>query len=115
MEFRSDSLDGTKMILSGELTIGRVLETREELLSRLWVHAATEIDLREATGIDPAFLQLLCSAHRTAVGLGRSLSVLGLRTPLLLQQLSDSGFVRHAGCTLDCRHSCIWVGAEGCP
>lgn len=115
MESRGNSPDGTKIILRGELNIERVLEVREKLLTSLQRHAATQIDVREASEIDPGFLQLLCSAHRTAAGLGKKLTVLGLGSSLLRQQLRESGFIRHTGCVLDCGQSCIWAGDERCP
>lgn len=101
------------MILSGELTIRRVAEFRDLLLAGIERSASTTVRIREAAEIDPAFLQLLCSAHRTAVGAGKRLSLEAGSSPLFRRQLEDAGFVRHTGCLHDCSGNCIWAAAQG--
>jgi anti-anti-sigma regulatory factor len=100
------------MVLSGELTIRRTAEIRELLLESIGRNASTTIRIRQADLVDPAFLQLLCSAHRTAVGAGKGLSLDAENASLFRQQLADAGFVRHTGCLHDCQGSCIWAAAE---
>ncbi|HEY7745033.1 MAG TPA: hypothetical protein VIA07_01760, partial [Desulfuromonadales bacterium] len=65
-----------------------------------------------AAEVDPAFLQLLCSAHRTAVAAGKCLSLDAGSSSTFQRQLEDAGFVRHIGCLLDCNNNCIWVATE---
>jgi hypothetical protein len=67
--------------------------------------------VRETDEVDLAFLQLLCSAHRTAVSAGKLLRLDAGSSPLFLRQLAAAGFVRHSGCMLDCGNSCLWVAA----
>lgn len=101
-----------EIVLSGELTIRRVTEVREKLLVSIERNALTTIRINESAEVDPAFLQLLCSAHRTAVDAGKCLSLDAGSSPLFRRQLEDAGFVRHTGCQLDCSSSCIWVATE---
>jgi ABC-type transporter Mla MlaB component len=101
-----------EMVLGGELTIRRVAEIREMLLESIGRNASTAVRIRQAAAVDPAFLQLLCSAHRTAVGAGKCLSLEAESSSLFRQQLADAGFVRHTGCLHDCQGSCIWAAAE---
>lgn len=100
-----------EMALSGELTIRRATEIREMLLASIGQNDSTVIRIGEAAEVDPAFLQLLCSAHRTAVKAGKCLSLEAGSSPLFRQQLEDAGFVRHTGCLHDCHSDCIWAAA----
>lgn len=95
----------------GELTIARVAELKEELSKALENSDRLLVDLSEATEIDSACLQLLCSAHRTAVRQGKEMSLRG--TEALAPILREAGFVRHIGCALDCNQSCIWAVPDG--
>jgi ABC-type transporter Mla MlaB component len=101
-----------ELLLSGELTIRRAIEIREMLLTLVGQNASMVIRIDEAAEVDPAFLQLLCSAHRTAASAGKCLSLDTGGSPALLRQLADAGFVRHIGCPFDCDNNCIWVAAE---
>jgi len=103
-----------EIVLSGEHNINQVGELREVLLRTIEVQQCTEVRLREIVEVDAAFLQLLCSAHRSAVESGKELRLQIEASPLFRQQLRDCGFIRHIGCRLDCNGSCIWVLAGEC-
>jgi len=101
-----------EVVLGGELTIRRAHEIREMLLALVGQNTSMVIRVDEAAEVDPAFLQLLCSAHRTAVGAGKRLSLDAGNSSTFQRQLADAGFVRHIGCLLDCNNNCIWVATE---
>jgi ABC-type transporter Mla MlaB component len=101
-----------EVVLSGELTIRRVAEIRKMLLTLVEQNASMVIRIDETVEVDPASLQLLCSAHRTATSAGKCLSLDTGSSAALLRQLADAGFVRHIGCRFDCNNDCIWVAAE---
>jgi ABC-type transporter Mla MlaB component len=101
-----------ELLLSGELTIRRATEIREMLLTFVGQNASMVIRVDETAEVDPAFLQLLCSAHRTAVSAGKCLSLDAGNSSTFQRQLEDAGFVRHIGCLLDCNNNCIWVATE---
>ncbi|HXV20444.1 MAG TPA: STAS domain-containing protein [Desulfuromonadales bacterium] len=101
-----------ELLLSGELTIRRATEIREMLLTLVGQNASMVIRVDEAAEVDPAFLQLLCSAHRTAASVGKRLSLDTGSSSTLLRQLEDAGLFRHIGCQFDCNNNCIWVAAE---
>jgi len=112
MPMQIDCRKQGEVVLSGELTIRRVAEIRKMLLTLVEQNASIAIRVNEAAEVDPAFLQLLCSAHRTAASAGKWLSLDTGSSPALLRQLADAGFVRHIGCQFDCNNNCIWVAAE---
>jgi anti-anti-sigma regulatory factor len=101
-----------EVLLGGELTIRRVTEIREMLRTLIEQNASVVIRIDEAAEVDPAFLQLLCSAHRTALGAGKGLGLEAGNSATFQRQLEDAGFARHIGCLLDCNNNCIWVAKE---
>jgi len=107
----SSALRGNEVLLTGELNINRVGEIKEALLRAIESHSLAQVRIVDAVDIDTAFLQLLCSAHRSAVQAGRDLRLQIESSPLFHRQLRDCGFLRHTGCRLDCNDSCIWVAA----
>lgn len=102
---------GNEVLLTGELNINRVGEIKGALLCAIEAHSLARVRIVDAVDIDAAFLQLLCSAHRSAVQAGRELRLQIESSPLFHRQLRDCGFLRHTGCRLDCNDSCIWVAA----
>jgi hypothetical protein len=57
---------------------------------------------------DMALLQLLCSAHRTALRAGKRLE-LGNEPPGQFRMVMDlAGLSRHIGCAQDDTDSCLW-------
>jgi anti-anti-sigma regulatory factor len=107
-----DGRNQGELLLRGELTIRRATEIREMLLTLVGQNTSIVIRIDEAAEVDPAFLQLLCSAHRTAISAGKCLSLDVGSSSTFQRQLADAGFVRHIGCLLDCINNCIWVAEE---
>ncbi len=97
----------------GVLTVQRVIALKEELFIALDGLDKILINLSGATEIDPACMQLLCSAHRSAVTLNKELTLIGAGH--LAETIRESGFLRHVGCALDCNHSCLWVNPHKSP
>jgi len=107
----ASAIDNGEVLLRGELNVNHVLGIRETLLRAIEAHQVTQVRLQGVVDIDAAFLQLLCSAHRSAVDAGRELRLQVEASPLFPQQLRECGFIRHIGCRLDCNGSCLWVAA----
>lgn len=71
------------LTLPAALTISEVAEVRERLLEALEAPGDLELDARAVRELDVAGLQLLESAHRTALARGKALRfVAGGRAPL---------------------------------
>lgn len=101
-----------ELTLSGDLTINRISDIREEILNGLNSGEKISIQIENAIAVDASMLQLLCSAHRSAVGMNKRLELTWSNSPQFAQQLKDAGFVRHTGCIFDCNQSCIWVNSD---
>ncbi len=99
----------TEILLSGELTIRYAAEIRDALTVLIGEMSPVKVRIETAAEVDPAFLQLLCSAHRTANRMGKCLTLDTGDGAKIREQLEEAGFVRHIGCLLDCNNNCIWA------
>jgi len=98
--------------LSGMLTIHYAGEIKTALMEAFSGAENLTCDLQRISEIDLAGLQLLCAAHRMALGCGISLSVNGLNENAVQPVALEAGFLRHVGCRQDASKTCLWVGGE---
>lgn len=109
MRFKKEGPEG-ELILEAGLTIENAAGLRSMVQEALLKTDSLEIVIGKEAGIDITLLQILCSAHRTAVKAGKRLSVRGGESSLV-RVLSDAG-LRGCNCGAGDRYrSCLW--AEG--
>lgn len=96
--------------LRGNLTVEHAQELKHVLLDALQDSERIVIELEGITDVDLSFLQLLCSAHRTSMKLGRELTLFGDRSEIFKMAVSDAGFPRILGCHEDPDRGCLWIG-----
>jgi anti-anti-sigma factor len=97
------------LALSGEMTIQRIAEIKKQLSEILAETNELALDLKDVNRADLTFLQLLCSAHRTAQSSGKKIHCSEV-SEAVDQAISDAGFVRdNMGCGQDCTDSCLWM------
>jgi anti-anti-sigma regulatory factor len=94
--------------LAGELTIERAEELRKMLGDKLERTERLFLSFAEVTEVDVSFLQLLCSAHRTALKVQKCFWIDKDRPEALRSAIKEAGFVREQGCNLDFTHNCLW-------
>ena len=107
---RHDS-DTLILNLQGDLTIETVADLREALLAAYGEELAqVRLDGAALDSIDFFGLQLLCSAHRTAVSRRKLLVWDGGRPQQVSEAMRTTGFTRHCGCAL-CPQDvdCMWI------
>jgi anti-sigma B factor antagonist len=91
MGFATEESDGRiRFKIQGALSIYKVLDLRDALLSCLEDDSALEVDLEGVTECDAAGLQLLVAAHRTADQQKRNFHINGASS-VILQTLSGLG------------------------
>lgn len=95
----------------GSLTIEHAEELKAVIVEALASSAHLVVDLSAAEAIDLCCLQLLCSAHRTAVKDGKSI-VLANTGEVFADVVRETGYLRHVGCMPDSGHGCLWAGKE---
>ena len=97
----------TVVALTGPMTIERAGELREGLLEAFALGKKVQLSLAGVTEVDLTGLQLLCSAHRSALADGLEFSVTG-NSEILGSVAESAGMLRHTGCVEDTSGSCIW-------
>jgi len=116
MNHRLDvSGDIPTLILQGDCTLANIAALKATLIDTLaacQAHETLGLDLGGVRRLDAAFLQLLCSAHRTAGAEGKGLSLLGERSEQVLQVAEAAGFTRRARCPHAVAGPCFWQEGE---
>ncbi len=110
MDFIADQATkkGT-LIFRGGLTIDRVADARRQTVQAISEVQDLFIDVEQATQVDLSFIQLFCSAHRSATAQSRSLVLTGAANQALQKALQSNGCSRMAGCLLDKNNTCLWM------
>lgn len=102
----------TYVTLRDALTIVQVAEVREALARAIAARSHTVIDVSDLEDVDVAGLQLLCSAHRSAVGAGVLFDLTGVNTAFR-EAVKAAGFRHLEGCSDETRNRCLWMaGAD---
>jgi anti-anti-sigma regulatory factor len=101
---------GKELFFQGDLVLQRIAGLKQEMQTALEESDHVLLDISQAQAFDLTFLQLLCSGHRSAVQLNKSLRLAANLPENFQRKLEEAGFVRHVGCRLDCQNSCIWTG-----
>ncbi|MFH0724820.1 MAG: STAS domain-containing protein [Pseudomonadota bacterium] len=104
--------DGRVLTLRGELTIARAEELKAALSESLQGAASVRIQLADVGAVDLSCLQLLCSAHRTAAVLGKSLTLEGEVPPMIRETMKYAGFTRQKGCAFSPHTNCLGCGGD---
>ena len=98
----------TEVVINGSMTIDRIEELRLGFLDAFNRGKKVQVSLDGVTEVDITGLQLLCSAHRTAIFNGVGLAVVGGECESLSEVARDAGMLRHIGCSQDTCGSCVW-------
>ena len=93
--------------IRGELTLDSVNRLKTSLSDLLSGYRSIEVEFRDFSHIDLSGLQILCSAHKSAVKQGKSLILTGELPEAVKTLARDAGFYRHKGCVHDPRNRCL--------
>lgn len=104
---KSQSPQGNRLILEGEITINEATVLKETLLSYLAAQPVLSIDLQGVTKIDTSGLQLLYTAHQTAIHQGKNLS-LEKPSPAFMQAVKLAGLIFQS--PEGYLEGCLWEG-----
>ncbi len=109
MEFLKERPGCGALRLEGELNIQEAGRLKEALMKALAETNELSLDLGTMTGIDVACMQVLCSAHKTFLGAGKDLTIIGQPAASFEKVVDESGFRRKTGCHADPNRNCLWV------
>jgi anti-anti-sigma regulatory factor len=109
MELKMEGPEKGILCVKSPFTLQEAGDLKEKLWESLRLSSELVIDLEEVKEIDLACLQLLCSAHRTAVLLGKQL-VLTKPPQGFRAFAAEAGFSRHVNCVRGGKARCLWQG-----
>lgn len=102
------------LTLSGDVTLEHADEMRLALIKALIDNGIVILAFGSLTRVDLSCLQLLCSAHRSAVRMNKRFVFSGSWPELFKQCVEDAGYVRCSGCHRDMDNSCLWNAKSDC-
>lgn len=112
-DFRvTESGQGKELILGGALTIENASAIRKMLMKMLLKEDEVVVCVDPDVSVDLSFLQLLCSAHRTASNLGKSFLLRSPDSGNFTAAVENAGYVRIKGCSHDKYGTCLWSGGR---
>lgn len=106
--------DAGRLTLKGELTIQHASRLKEVLLDALDRTTNLSVVLEGIKEIDLSCLQVLCSAHRTAIESAKDISIAGSWPEGFRRVVDESGYERGRSCRSPKDVSCFWKSGE-CP
>ncbi len=101
---------GTLLLkLGGEADVTGTSQLRESLLNGFNEQNELVVDCSQVTSFDFFAIQLLCSAHRSAVAAGKKIRMVPGDQHTLRQAIRATGFARQSGCSLcPADDQCLW-------
>lgn len=105
-----DLADGKVAITHrGDLFIQHAAGLKETLLNALYSGDHIVLNLSGCTGMDLSCMQLICSAHLTALGMNKIIEM-GAPIPDVVASAAEcAGYFRDRGCPLDVNNTCLWI------
>ncbi|EWY41634.1 hypothetical protein N825_24105 [Skermanella stibiiresistens SB22] len=96
---------------AGSLTVPEAAHIRSSLLDAFRDGDSVEVDCSGATDVDLSFVQLLLAARRTAVKLGKSITLSAPAAGALLDTLARGGLLGSGASAAAADHSFWMTGA----
>lgn len=102
--------DRVRLTLEGAVTVNRAADLRDALLKSLAQGDNIEVDCEQVTEVDLTFLQLMCSAHRSARAAKKVLTIVDREKSAIGDTVVRAGFNYQKSCGDDSMGDCLWVG-----
>jgi ABC-type transporter Mla MlaB component len=100
------------LAMSGALTVVNAVEILKRVRDALAQTDDLLVTVDEDSEVDVSFLQILCSAHRTAAAQNKCFKLNIKKTRAFEGAARAAGYIRRKGCSRDRDGSCLWAGGE---
>lgn len=112
MKLTQDSDDRqTTLMFAGDLDLYSANQAHQALAEAIRNYAHIAVQVMRVEALDLSFLQLICSAHRTAIFQKKRFTLTLEDVDHIKQLLAPIGFNRDCGCGSDPLEPCIWQTA----
>ena len=108
----TDNGESMVLALEGEMVIERAEQLKTSLCDALEAAHSIAINLEKVTKVGLPCLQLLCSAHQTALSHDKILSFQGGVPDAFRSAVEEAGYSHRIGCSDDRENSCLWINGE---
>lgn len=98
-----------ELIMGGKLTVEFAADIRAKLIEAFTKGDEISVRLEEDAEADLSFLQVLCSAHRTALDAKKTFELNAAAAPGFRRAVKQAGYVRTQGCVLELEKDCLWM------
>jgi anti-anti-sigma regulatory factor len=113
MSFAATQADRKSIItIAGELTISSAEEFKKVLLEAFGAADDVSLKINALETVDLACLQVLCSAHQSAIQSGKKLRFDMPPPPIFRTAVADVGYSRLNECKMNQDKSCLWQTME---
>jgi ABC-type transporter Mla MlaB component len=102
------SADSYVLVVSGDISLQDVAESKTALVAALKTADKVVLETQDISSIDFAGLQLICSAHRTSMRLGKSIAFSAGLPALLTDAAERIGFSGRRRCLFGEDRACLW-------
>jgi len=109
MDCTAEQTETRTLALDGECTLDRAIELKEVLLEALKDGGDLLLNLEKVTEVDLSFLQILCSAHRTASSFRKRFTLCPSPSAALIEAAESAGFLRNMGCQNAPNKECLFM------
>ena len=100
--------DVADVTVSGELNILDAEELKKIFIDALGMCGSVLVNIKDVEEIDLPSIQLLCSAHKTALNLNKTFAFRESVPAIIRKTFVSAGYSRHIGCSLDKNNTCLW-------
>lgn len=100
------------LTLSGELTLLQAEQLKMLLAQAVDASECVRINTEAVTDIDLSCLQLICSAHRSAVNRHRQLVLTPHQSEAFMTKVFQTGLMCCHDCDFDIESDCLWKGGD---
>lgn len=97
------------LVLKGALTIEYASDLCLALLEAVEGATAVSLDCEEVSAVDLSSVQLMCSLHRLATDMGKTVSFVGTIPETLRTVVTRAGFERQTVCDEKYGDGCFWA------
>jgi ABC-type transporter Mla MlaB component len=109
---REQSGNTSWLRLKGRCTVEHAADLKAALVDALHSQEHLLVVLDEVNEIDLSFLQLLCSAHRTAITRNKCFALDGDLPEVFKRAVEGAGYCRVVSCLYGPDTGCLWKGGR---
>jgi anti-anti-sigma regulatory factor len=91
------------------LSIRHAAGLKDTLVKALYSGDHVILNLSECSCVDLSCIQLICSAHRTALKMNKVIELGDTLPDTIAKAVEDAGYLHHKDCQSNVSRTCLWL------